>query len=235
MQMTRTVHRTAAAFMCVTLLAGCSQQYAQNNPGATSAATGAGIGAVGGALIGALASGGHARGTIIGALGGAAAGGLGGYLWNQHLQAQKQQLQQSAQGTGVQVTQTADNRLKVNIPADAGFDTGSATLNPRINPILDQLASGIQQNPSETVQIVGYTDSTGSSNINYPLSDHRAESVQSYLASRGVSGQRITTQGMGPQNPVASNATAAGRAANRRVEIYVAFPAQPAGSQAPGS
>ncbi|MCB5945251.1 OmpA family protein [Acidocella sp. KAb 2-4] len=224
--MTKTVHRTAATLMCVAMLTGCSQQYAQNNPGVTSAATGAGIGAVGGALLGTLASGGHASGAVIGALGGAAAGALGGYLWNQHMEAQKQQLQQTAQGTGVQVTRTADNRLKLNVPADAGFATGSATLNPRLSPILDQLGSGLQQNPTETVQIVGYTDSTGSSDINYPLSDHRAESVKSYLVSHGVDGARITTKGMGPQDPVASNATAAGRAENRRVEIYVAFPAQ---------
>lgn len=222
--MTRTVNRTAATLMCAAMLAGCSQQYAQNNPGATSAATGAGVGAAGGALLGALASGGHARGAVIGALGGAAAGAVGGYLWNQHLEAQKQQLQQTAQGTGVQVSQTADNRLKLNIPASAGFATGSATLNGRIYPILDQLATGLQQNPNETVQVVGYTDSTGSNAINYPLSDHRSASVKSYLVSRGIFGQRVAAQGMGPQNPVSSNATAEGRAANRRVEIYVSVP-----------
>ncbi|ABQ29894.1 MULTISPECIES: OmpA family protein [Acidiphilium] len=227
--MIRSVNRAAAAAMCVAMLAGCSQQYAANNPGATSAATGAGLGAAGGALIGALASGGQARGTVIGALGGAAAGALGGYLWNQHLEAQKQALQRTAQGTGVQVSQTADNRLKLNVPADAGFATGSATLNPRLYPILDQLGQGLQQNPTETVQIIGYTDSTGSNAINYPLSDNRAASVKTYLVSRGISGQRIATRGMGPQDPVASNATAAGRAANRRVDIYVAFPPQPAG------
>ncbi|EGO95021.1 OmpA family protein, partial [Acidiphilium sp. PM] len=142
---------------------------------------------------------------------------------------QKQALQRTAQGTGVQVSQTADNRLKLNVPADAGFATGSATLNPRLYPILDQLGQGLQQNPTETVQIIGYTDSTGSNAINYPLSDNRAASVKTYLVSRGISGQRIATRGMGPQDPVASNATAAGRAANRRVDIYVAFPPQPAG------
>lgn len=224
MRTSRTVCRTAAIALSVAMLGGCSQQYAQNNPGATSAATGGGIGAAGGALLGAIASGGHARGAVIGALGGAAAGALGGYLWNQHMEAQKQQLAHTAQGTGVQVTQTADNRLKLNVPADAGFATGSATLNARLYPVLDQLASGLRQNPTETVQILGYTDSTGSNAINYPLSDHRAGSVASYLVSRGISAQRIATRGMGPQDPVASNATARGRAANRRVDIYVAFP-----------
>lgn len=226
MQLTRTVHRSAAALMCAAMLAGCAQtqQYSANNPGVTSTAAGAGLGAVAGAGLGALLSHGHAHGAIVGALAGAAAGGLGGYLWNQHLEAQKRQLQQTARGTGVEVTQTADNRLKLNIPASAGFATGSATLNSRIYPILYQLSTGLRQNPNETVQVVGYTDSTGSNAINYPLSTHRAESVKYYLASHGIADQRIATQGMGPQDPVASNATVEGRAANRRVEIYVALP-----------
>lgn len=225
----KSLKRTASALIAVSLLAGCAQQPGQGNGAVTNTAGGALLGAAGGALIGALASGGHARGALIGAAGGAAAGALGGYLWNQHLQAQQQQLSQTAQGTGVQVSRTADNRLKINIPANAGFATGSANLNPRIDPILGQLASGLAQNPAETVQVIGYTDNTGSNAINYPLSLHRADSVKAFLAGQGVAPQRIATSGMGPQNPVASNATAAGRAANRRVEIYVAAPASPAG------
>jgi outer membrane protein OmpA-like peptidoglycan-associated protein len=82
------------------------------------------------------------------------------------------------------------------------------------------------QNPTESVQILGFTDNTGSDAINYPLSENRALSVKNYLVSRGVPPQRIATQGMGPQNPVASNQTEEGRALNRRVEIYVAYPPQ---------
>jgi len=79
----------------------------------------------------------------------------GGYLWNQHLEKQKQQMQQAAAGTGAQGSQTADNRLKINIPPDAGFKTGSAQLNPKLHPALDQLAAGLQQNPTEMIQVVG--------------------------------------------------------------------------------
>ena len=188
-----------------------------------STASGAGIGAAAGAVIGALTAGGNTgKSAATGAVAGAAVGALGGYLWNQHLEKQKQDLQAASAGTGVQVTQTQDNRLKMNIPADAGFATGSAHLNPRMYAILESLATGLNQNPAETVQVFGFTDSTGTDAINYPLSENRAVTVKNFLVSRGVAAQRIATQGLGPQNPVASNATVAGRAANRRVEIFVA-------------
>ena len=206
-------------------LGGCANM----NESQKTTATGAGIGAAAGGIIGALTAGGHTgKSAATGAVAGAAVGALGGYLWNQHLEKQKQDLQAQAQasGTGVQVTQTQDNRLKMNVPADAGFATGSAQLNSRMYPILESLATGLNQNPAESVEVFGFTDSTGTDAINYPLSENRALTVKNFLVSRGVAAQRISTQGLGPQNPVASNATAQGRAANRRVEIYVAMPAQ---------
>ena len=206
-------------------LAGCANMSDSQR----TTATGAGAGAAAGALIGVLTAGGNkGKSAATGAVAGAAVGALGGYLWNQHLEKQKQDLQAQAQasGTGVQVTQTQDNRLKMNVPSDAGFATGSAQLNSRMYPILESLATGLNQNPTESVQVFGFTDSTGTDAINYPLSENRALTVKNFLVSRGVAAQRISTQGLGPQNPVASNATAEGRAANRRVEIYVAMPAQ---------
>ncbi len=199
-------------------LAACADM----NQSQKSTAEGAGIGAAAGAVIGAIAGGG--KGAAIGAAAGAGTGALGGYFWNEHLEKQKQQMQQATAGTNVQVTQTADNRLKINVPSDAGFASDSARLNPKLHPALDQLATSLLQNPTETVQIVGYTDSTGGDAVNLPLSQNRAQSVESYLVSHGVQAQRIATQGMGAQNPVASNETAEGRAQNRRVEIFVAYP-----------
>jgi outer membrane protein OmpA-like peptidoglycan-associated protein len=199
-------------------LAGCADM----NQSQKSTAEGAGIGAAAGAVIGAIAGGG--KGAAIGAAAGAGTGALGGYFWNEHLEKQKQQMQQATAGTNVQVTQTTDNRLKINVPSDAGFASDSAQLNPKLHPALNELATSLLQNPTETVQIVGYTDSTGGDAINLPLSQNRAQSVESYLVSRGVQPQRISTQGLGAQNPVASNDTADGRAQNRRVEIFVAYP-----------
>ena len=200
------------------VLAGCASMSQSQQ----STAEGAGIGAAAGAVIGALAGGGE--GAAIGAAAGAGAGALGGYLWNDHLEKQKQQMQKATEGTGVKVTQTPDNRLKINVPSDAGFASDSAQLNPKLHAPLNELAASLLQNPAETVQIVGYTDSTGGDSINYPLSQNRAQSVEGYLVSRGVQPQRITTQGLGSQNPVASNDTAEGRALNRRVEVFVAYP-----------
>ncbi|MGE0072831.1 MAG: OmpA family protein [Thiomonas sp.] len=215
----------ASGALLAVALGGCANMTESQK----STAQGAGIGAAAGAVIGALTAGGNTgKSALTGAAAGAAVGALGGYLWNQHLEQQKQQLQAQAQasGTGVQVTQTQDNRLKINVPADAGFATGSAYLNTRMYPILENLATGLIQHPEESVQVFGYTDSTGSDAINYPLSENRALTVKNFLVSRGVAPQRITTQGLGPQNPVASNATPEGRAANRRVEIYISVPAK---------
>lgn len=202
-------------------LGGCADMNASQR----STAQGAGIGAAAGAVIGALTAGGNTGSSAMqGAALGAAVGAAGGYLWNRHLEEQKQQMQAATAGTGAQVSQTADNRLKINVPADAGFAVGSAALSRQLEPALAQLADGLLRNPTETVQVVGYTDSTGSDAINVPLSRSRARSVRDYLVGRGVAGQRITTAGMGAADPVASNATAQGRALNRRVEIFVAYP-----------
>ncbi len=202
-------------------LAGCSNMNASQN----ATAQGAGIGAAAGALLGAITAGGNTGSSALqGAALGAAVGAAGGYLWNRHLEEQKQQMQRATAGTGVQVAQTADNRLRIGVPSDAGFATDSAQINPRLYPILDQLAQGLRANPGETVQVLGFTDNTGSDAINYPLSSNRAQSVKNFLVSRGVAAQRIEVQGLGPTQPVASNATAAGRAMNRRVEIYIAQP-----------
>ncbi|RBJ68940.1 hypothetical protein C3L29_037730, partial [Pseudomonas sp. MWU12-2534b] len=117
------------------------------------------------------------------------------------------------------------NRLKLNIPADASFDTGSYALKPNLKPVLDKLAATLKQNPVTSVNIIGHTDSTGSGAVNNPLSVNRAKATQSYLAARGVDINRIGIDGRGSREPVADNATASGRAMNRRVEIFVAEPA----------
>jgi outer membrane protein OmpA-like peptidoglycan-associated protein len=84
----------------------------------------------------------------------------------------------------------------------------------------------MQQNPELIAQVIGYTDSTGQPAYNQTLSVNRAESVTGYLGQRGVAPQRLSAQGMGQNQPVADNNTEAGRAANRRVEIYLRATAQ---------
>ena len=130
-------------------------------------------------------------------------------------------MEQATQGTGIAVTQTADNQLKLNIPSDISFAVGRSDIQPNFAPVLDQFAAGLRNNPNTDVRIVGHTDSTGSDATNNPLSMDRAASTRSYLTARGVDGRRIVIEGMGERYPIATNDTAEGRARNRRVEIFV--------------
>lgn len=187
-------------------------------------AKGAGIGAVAGAVIGAATGG--SKGAAQGAVLGGAVGAGGGYLWSKRMQDQKAAMEQATVGTGVAVSQTADNRLKLDIPSDISFATGRSDISTTFAPILNQFATSLNQNPVTTVTIIGHTDSTGSDAINNPLSVDRANSTRNYLVARGVAGNRIATDGRGSREPIADNNTNEGRAKNRRVEIYVAEPVQ---------
>lgn len=111
---------------------------------------------------------------------------------------------------------------KVTLKAGALFDSGKAALKPAGERELDDLAAKLKgMHGIESIEVTGYTDSQGAAAFNQKLSEQRAEAVKSYLVGRGVDGQRIGTRGMGPANPVASNATAEGRAQNRRVELDI--------------
>jgi outer membrane protein OmpA-like peptidoglycan-associated protein len=204
-------------------LSGCaSMTETQKTTG-----TGAGIGAVAGAVIGAATAGGNTgKSAATGAAIGAAVGAGGGYLWSKHMEKQKAEMEQATQGTGVSVSQTADNQLKLDIPSDVSFDTGRYEIKSNLRPILDRFATTLNQNPVTTVTIIGHTDSTGSDAINNPLSVNRAASTRDYLVARGVATNRIAIDGRGSREPIADNNTVSGRATNRRVEIFVAEPAR---------
>jgi len=196
------------------VLSGCADMNMGGmQPSTRDAAIGAGVGAVAGAVIG-----GGAKGAVIGG----ALGGAGGYIWSKHMAAKKAEMEQATQGTGVAVTQTADNQLKLEIPSDISFDTGRSDIKSNFRPILDQFASGLSNQPNTEIRIVGHTDNVGSDAVNDPLSRQRAQSARDYLSSRGVNGARIMTDGRGEREPIATNATAEGRAQNRRVEIFLA-------------
>jgi outer membrane protein OmpA-like peptidoglycan-associated protein len=185
-------------------------------------AKGAGIGAGAGAVVGAIAGGG--KGAAIGAAVGAGAGAIAGNVWSKRMEAQKQEMETATAGTGVQVSQTADNRLKLDIPSDISFDTGRADIKPNFRPVLDNFASSLAKNPVTTVTIIGHTDNTGTDAINNPLSVNRAASARNYLVERGIATSRIAIDGRGSREPLVTNDSAANRAKNRRVEIYVAEP-----------
>jgi outer membrane protein OmpA-like peptidoglycan-associated protein len=185
-------------------------------------AKGAGIGAAAGGVIGAVAGGG--KGAVIGAAVGAGAGAIAGNIWSKKMEAQKQEMEQATAGTGVAVTKTENNQLKLEIPSDISFDKGKSNIKPNLRPILDKFATGLQNNPAARVNIVGHTDSSGSDAVNDPLSVNRAASARNYLTERGIAFSRITIDGRGSHEPLAANDTEANRAKNRRVEIFVAEP-----------
>lgn len=191
------------------LVSGCANMTDAQR----SAAIGGGLGALAGAAIG------DSRGaTAVGA----GVGALGGYIWSTQMAQKKAAMEQATAGTGVEVTQTADNQLRLNIPSDISFDTGRADIKANMRPILDQFAQGLGNQPNTEIRIVGHTDSTGSDAINNPLSINRAASARDYLVARGVDGRRIQIDGRGSREPVADNSTDFGRAKNRRIEIFLA-------------
>ncbi len=204
--------------LVISSLSGCANMSdTQRNTG-----TGAAIGAVAGGLIGAATAGGHrGRSAATGAAIGAALGAGGGYLWSKHMEEQKAQMEQAAQGSGVTVTQTQDNRIKLEIPSDISFRSGSYDIQPELRPVLDRFAETLRQYPESTLTIVGHTDNTGSEATNNQLSLNRASATRNYLVSRGVAMNRINIDGRGSHEPLADNRTVEGRAMNRRVEIFV--------------
>lgn len=207
------------ALSATVALGGCANM-SETQQGTTK---GAAIGAAAGAVLGAITGGSKSAGK--GAILGAGAGALGGYIWSKKMQDQKAAMEQATAGTGVAVSQTQDNRLKLDIPSDISFDVGRSAIKSDFAGVLNQFATSLNAHPSTVVSIVGHTDNTGSDAVNNPLSVDRANSARDYLISRGVATSRFNTAGSGSGQPIADNSTAEGRAKNRRVEIFVAEPA----------
>lgn len=183
-------------------------------------AIGIGVGALAGAGV-AKATGGKAgKGALIGA----AVGGVGTYIWSANMELQRKELEAATRGTGVTVSRTSDNQLKMAIPSDISFDSNSAYIKSQFRPVLNSFVTSLKRNPNTHVIIIGHTDSTGGDHINDPLSLNRANATRDYIFNQGVRGPRIQTEGRGAREPVASNDSSWGRSKNRRVEIFVAEP-----------
>ena len=110
----------------------------------------------------------------------------------------------------------------IQITDKVQFETGKSEILPVSFGLLDEVAGVLKDNPQiEVLQVEGHTDSTGSPAINRKLSQQRAESVMSYLASKGVAGGRMKAKGFGPDKPIADNSTDEGKEKNRRVEFNI--------------
>ena len=218
--------RLLIAASTAVLLAGCASQNPYDNqpPSSNKTATYGGLGALAGAAAGALINHDN-RGK--GALIGAAIGGASGAGYGYYADKQEAELRQSMQGTGVEVQRQGD-QIKLIMPGNITFATDSSEIVSNFYAPLNNLASSFKQFNQNTIQIVGFTDSTGSRQYNMDLSQRRAQSVATYLTAQGVDGTRLSTRGAGPDQPIASNATADGRAQNRRVEVNLRpLPGQP--------
>ena len=178
---------------------------------------GAIVGGLVGAVTGAAVSGDgdELKGAIVGGALGAGAGALIGA----DLDRQAAELRGSL-NSNISVTNTGEY-LIVNMPQDLLFAVDSASVRPDLRADLSTVASSLLRYPNSRIEVIGHTDNTGSAAYNQDLSERRARAVQAALQQAGVPAARLTAIGRGESQPVASNYTAQGKAANRRVEISI--------------
>jgi len=215
----RTVLRGTAALLVLSLVAGCATYgpASADRPRATThdkTAKGAGIGAAAGAAAALLKGKREADEILAGAAIGAAVGaGVGLYM-----DAQEERF---GRIPGTTVERVSDDTLLVHFDSDVLFDVDSAALDPSSQGTLGEVASVLNEYPKTAVVIQGHTDSTGSEEHNFALSERRARSVYNYLTGRGVAPDRMSALGHGESFPVASNDSESGRRQNRRVDVLL--------------
>lgn len=211
----------AVASLAALMLVGQTSCSSMTNTG-KGALIGGGGGAALGAGIGALIGGG--KGAGIGSAIGAAVGTGAGVLIGRKMDKQQKELEaQLAQQAKVEQTTDQNGLQAIKVTFDGGilFATGKYDLSAQARADLTKFAVNLLQNPDTNVQIFGYTDNTGSMEVNTTLSNQRANAVRNYLIQAGVPAERLTAQGIPMADYVASNDTPEGRALNRRVEIYI--------------
>lgn len=197
--------RTLAAVVALTLAAGCATA-------GKGTAIGAGAGGAAGAGVGALIGG--KKGALIGLGVGALAGGSVGL----YLDKQKKDLEAVAK------VKKTENGLLVEMSGDILFDSGSAVLKAEAVEQISKVGDIVAKYADDRVRIEGHTDSLGGAQANEELSLRRADAVKRVLLSRGVQEKQMLVLGLGETRPVADNASADGRARNRRVELHIDVP-----------
>ncbi|MBT10777.1 MAG: hypothetical protein CMI02_01920 [Oceanospirillaceae bacterium] len=202
------------------LATGCTTYDAYTGEQKTSnTAIGAGIGAGVGAVAAYLANKGEDSGTrnkriLAAAAGGGAIGGGIGY----YMDAQEAKLRKQLRGTGVSVERVGD-KVNLIMPGNITFGSGRNAIASDFYEVLNSVAVVLKEYDKTLVVVAGHTDSDGSASYNQSLSEERANAVASYLKSQGINPVRLEPVGFGETQPIASNASAAGKAQNRRVEI----------------
>jgi len=209
-----------SATVAAVLLTACtSNPYTgeqQVSNGLIGAGTGAAVGAAAGALLGHTTSLKTRKAALVGAgIGALAGGGIGVYMDNQEAK-----LRQRLRNSGVSVTRVGDS-IVLNMPSNITFDSDRADVKPAFYDTLNSVALVFQEYDQTLIDVVGHTDSDGSNGYNDDLSRRRASSVARYLTAQQLQPNRFSVEGRGEQEPIASNASAEGKARNRRVEITI--------------
>jgi outer membrane protein OmpA-like peptidoglycan-associated protein len=195
------------------LVSACTTDpYTGEEKARRSAVYGAGAAAACG-IIGSMDSSKHARNAALGC--GVIGAGVGAYM-----DAQEDKLREELRGTGVSVAREGDN-IRLIMPGNITFETDSYNLRSDFYPVLSSVGQVLAKYGDTTLRVTGHTDNTGAAAYNQTLSERRAQSVASYLATQNVASTRMLVQGAGLTQPIADNATPAGREQNRRVELYI--------------
>lgn len=207
---------TALVLCSTILLSSCSTTKNSTKGGVIGGAGGALLGAGIGALVG------HGKGAAIGAAVGGAVGAGTGVLIGKKMDKQKAELEK-IEGAKVETVTDVNNLQAIKVTFDSGilFTTGKSDLNASSKAALLKFAASLKETPETDITIYGHTDNKGSRDLNLKLSNDRAASVSSFLNTNGIQKERMTTEGKAFDEPVADNATEAGRSQNRRVEIYI--------------
>lgn len=206
--------------LCAALaLSGCATTGESGDN--TGTATGAVIGGIIGGIIAHNTGDGSSRTrTAVGVISGAAVGGAIGHAMDEK-ERKIRQIAAERDASEMEVERLREDLLRVRVSSEASFDFDRADVKPEFRPTLDRVARVLRDDPGVRITIIGFTDSIGSEAYNLRLSQRRADAVAAYLIGQGVSSSQIATEGLGEAEPRASNASEAGRAQNRRVEIYL--------------
>lgn len=210
-----TRYTTIAILATALTLSACAGD--PNRRAKIGAATGAVVGGLIGSELGDESTSNVIAAAAIGALAG---GAVGHYMDNQHAELQERLAAEAARGE-LYITRFGPNALRIGVASDASFAVDSAELDFDAKATFDKIASVLKDYDSTAIHVVGHTDSTGTAAYNMQLSEARASSVASYMASQGVATSRILTWARGESEPIATNETAAGRTRNRRVDIII--------------
>lgn len=207
----------AAVFLSGSLLLTSCEAVQNSNNQQRGTAIGVAAGAVIGGILGNNL--GKGKNAPLGAVLGGVVGGVAGNAIGRKMDKQAKQIKEILPGAEVE---RVNEGIKVTLHENmVNFAFNSSDLTSQAKTNLDKLGKVLKDNPETNINIYGYTDNVGSYAYNLKLSDRRAFAVVDYLSSLGVERSRLIPKGMGEADPVDTNATAAGRAKNRRVEFAI--------------